>query len=326
MTANEAVLSAYEFDGRGGGILLGDDTLAQTLKSDTALAWAHLDATHPGARAWLHENVGYLDQLILDALLAEETRPRVTEHERGLLIILRGVNLNEDEEPEDMISIRLWIDEHRIISMRRRRLKAVQDIRTRLEQGTGPKNSAEFLVMLATRLFQRMEPVLIELDQRTDDIEEKIVEKPDAGCRHEIVDIRKKAIMLRRYIAPQKDVISFLRVCDMNWVAGIHRRQLQEIHDRLTRYVEDLDAIRERAQIVKDELGNALADRMNKNMYLLSIVAAVFLPLGFLTGLLGINVGGIPGADNDTAFWVVSGLCAGFVVSLTLIFRWLKWF
>lgn len=107
-------------------------------------------------------------------------------------------------------------------------------------------------------------------------------------------------------------------------IETIHRRQLHENQDRLTRYVEDLDAVRERAQIVKDELANALTNKMNRNTYVLSIVAAIFLPLGFLTGLLGINVGGIPGVDNDAAFWVVSATCAGFVILLTVIFRWFK--
>jgi zinc transporter len=326
MTDNEPVLSAYEFDGNGRGNPLQANSRAEAVRSDKTVTWIHLDAAHVECRDWLHQNVSYLDQLILDALLAEETRPRVIENEQGLLIILRGVNLNENEEPEDMISIRLWIDQHRIISVRRRKLKAVVDIKNRLEHGNGPKDSAEFLVMLTTRLFQRMEPVLIELDQRTDDIEEKILDNPDADCRYEIVDIRKKAIMLRRYIAPQKDVISYLRICEMAWLDKLHRRQLQENLDRLARYVEDLDAIRERAQIVKDELSNALADRMNKNMYLLSIVAAVFLPLSFVTGLLGINVGGIPGVNNNAAFWIVSVVCAGFIILLTVVFRWLKWF
>ena len=323
---SDPVLSVYEFDGQGLGLSLSGDGAVEKVKSNESITWLHLDAVHPDSREWLHRNVAYLDQLTLDALLADETRPRITEFKEGLLVILRGVNLNENEEPEDMISIRLWIDEYRIISTRRRRLKAIQDIRARLEEGSGPKNTAEFLVMLITRLFQRMEPVLLELDQRTDDVEEKILEQPDTGCRHEIVDIRKKAIMLRRYIAPQKDVIAYLRACEISWIDSLHRRQFQENQDRVTRYVEDLDAIRERAQIVKDELANILADRMNRNMYVLSIVAAIFLPLGFVTGLLGINVGGMPGADNDIAFWIVCAVCAGFIVLLTIIFRWLKWF
>lgn len=91
------------------------------------------------------------------------------------------------------------------------------------------------------------------------------------------------------------------------------------------RYIEDLDAIRERAQIVKDELANGLADRMNKNLYVLSVIAAIFLPLGFLTGLLGINVGGIPGADNVSAFWVfVAGLFGIGGIQIAT-FKYLKW-
>ena len=94
----------------------------------------------------------------------------------------------------------------------------------------------------------------------------------------------------------------------------------------MTRYVEDLDAIRERSQIVKDELANILADKLNKNMYVLSVIAAIFLPLGFLTGLLGINLGGMPGAENPDAFWVFSGLLVA-VVSLQIwIFKKLDWF
>jgi zinc transporter len=100
---------------------------------------------------------------------------------------------------------------------------------------------------------------------------------------------------------------------------------LQEAHNQLIRYLEDIDTIRERAQIVKDELSNILADKMNKNMYLLSIVAALFLPLGFFTGLLGINVGGMPGADNPSAFWVVSFVCAFFAVAILGLFKYLKW-
>lgn len=85
--------------------------------------------------------------------------------------------------------------------------------------------------------------------------------------------------------------------------------------------MEDLDTMRERAQIVKDELTNGLADRMNKNMYVLSVIAAIFLPLGFLTGLLGINVGGIPGAGNGYAFWIFSGILAGIVTTQIAIFK-----
>ena len=94
----------------------------------------------------------------------------------------------------------------------------------------------------------------------------------------------------------------------------------------MLRYVEELDAIRERAQIVKDELANMIADRLNKNTYILSVIAAIFLPLGFLTGLLGVNIGGIPGVNSPIAFAVFCLLLTILVAVQVIIFRKLKWF
>lgn len=323
--ANNGIIYAYEIMGDGTAKVLQGDDIAKTVKAD-ALAWVHIDGTDPDGRAWLQREISYLDHIIVDALLADETRPRVLEFDQGVLAILRGVNLNENADPEDMISVRIWADDHRIITVRRRKLRAIQDIREKLEEGTGPKGPGDFLAMLSARLFERMEPVFSELDDRLDECEEEVIDDPEISLRTKITEIRKEAIIFRRYVAPQKDVISHLRTSELHWLDTAHKRKLQENLDRITRYIEDLDAIRERAQIVKDELSNVLADRLNKNMYMLSIVAAIFLPLGFLTGLLGINVGGIPGADYGGSFLIFCAILSVVVFFQILLFKWMKWF
>ena len=174
MENNQGIIHACTIDGNGEGKPLQGDDISKIIK-DNALGWVHLDANDPASRTWLERELTYLDHIIIDALLAEETRPRILQFEKGALLILRGVNLNENAQAEDMISIRLWIDQHRIISVRRRPLKAVQDIKKRLTDGKGPKNAGDFITMLATRLFERMEPVFLELDETLDDIEEKAV-------------------------------------------------------------------------------------------------------------------------------------------------------
>lgn len=320
------IIHAYEFDGSGGGTLIQDVKIASQKIEQDQLAWVHLDAHDETTKVWLDQELSYLDPFVVSALLAEETRPRITEIGDGALVMLRGVNLNKDANPEDMVSIRLWIDSHRIISVQKRQLKAITDIEKKLKAGKGPIDAGQFLTMLITKLFERIEPVITELDDRTDDIEEKILERADLSLRENIVDIRKKAIVLRRYMSPQKDAIGQLRNSDLGWLLPTHKRQFQESYDRVLRYVEDLDAIRERAQIVKDELANILSDRLNKNMYVLSVIAAIFLPLGFLTGLLGINIGGIPGADNGDAFWIFCGMLIVLIAIQVFIFKKLKWF
>lgn len=325
MENDQIILHACSIDGDGGGKTLEGATISKTIKDD-ALAWVHLDGNNPESHRWLEQELSYLDNIIISALMAEETRPRVVEFESGVLLILRGVNLNEHQQAEDMISIRLWIDQHRIISIQRRPLKATNDIHERLIAGKGPKNAGDFLISLSSRLFERMEPIFSDLNEQLDDIEERVVEDPQPRERQAITTIRKQAIIFRRYIVPQRDVISYLRSCEQTWLDTMHRRRLQESLDRVVRYVEDLDTTRERAQIVKDELTNALADKMNKNMYVLSVIAAIFLPLGFLTGLLGVNVAGIPGDDNPNAFFIFCAMLVALVVIQAILFKKLKWF
>ncbi|MGR3571134.1 zinc transporter ZntB, partial [Brevirhabdus sp.] len=256
---------------------------------------------------------------------AEETRPRTTPIADGALMILRGVNLNEGAEPEDMVSIRLWVDAHRIISLQKRQLRAVLDIADRLEGGTGPQSSGEFISALITRLSDRIEPVLQSLDDETDELEETVVERPDAAQRRPVTEIRRRTIQLRRHIAPQREAVAALRGSDLAWLLPLDLRHLSEAQDSLTRTVETLDAIRDRAQVVKDELTSALSDRLNRNLYILAVVSAVFLPLGFLTGLMGVNLGGLPGAASASAFWLFCAILAGVAAAILLLLRFLRW-
>ncbi len=320
------IFFAHAFDGQGGSTPLTGEAIGKALH-DEQLAWVHLDGNHPDTPAWLEAELAYLDSHITGALLAQETRPRITRIGNGFLIILRGVNLNKNADPDDMVSVRLWIDPHRIISVRRRKVRALQDIDERLRHGTGPKHSGDFITQLISRLSERMRPVIDGLDDETDAVEEKMLtSETQTQLREEIVEIRMQAIMFRRYMVPQRDVIQELEQIDLDWLSPENRRTLQEEWQHVSRYVEDLEAIRERAQIVKDELASIIADRLNKNMYVLSVIAAIFLPLGFLTGLLGINVGGIPGAGDSRSFVIFCGILVAVVVAQVALFKKMKWF
>ncbi len=316
---------AFEFDGTGSAKALAQNDILKSINSDKT-AWVHLDANHSETRLWLETEFSNLDPFVLQALLEDETRPRITETNEGVLIILRGANLNDNSQPEDMVSIRLWVTKTGIISLRKRRLKAILDIEKSFSDGKGPTNTSEFICILIDRLFKRMEPIIATLDERTDNIEENIINNPSTKHREEIVDIRRKAIIFRRYMVPQRDAIINLRNNNLSWFDNSNMKSILESINHVTRFIEDLDAIRERAQIVKDELSNILSDKLNRNMYLLSVIAAIFLPLGFLTGLLGVNIGGIPGVDNNYSFGFFCGILFVIVMIQIYIFKKNKWF
>ena len=319
------VLRAYTLDGRGGGVALSPEAILPADRSEGGIVWLHLDGNHPDTRPWLESEIDALDPFIVDALMAEENRPRLTQIGDGVLLILRGVNLNENEEPEDMVSICVWADKSRVIFVSQDRIRASGDIQEQLREGRGPKDCGHVLTTLCSRLFERMDPILGELDELTDEIEEMVLQDADASLSESIIDVRIQAIKFRRYMAPQREAIDHLRNSNVSWLGKAHRRHLQEVFNHVTRCVEDLEAVRDRAQIVKDELAHFQAERLNKHMYLLSLLAAIFMPLSFLTGLLGINVGGIPGAESGWGFWIATAILVVVFIGQVAVFRWLKW-
>ena len=323
MTEENGLVAAYLLDGRGGGKQIQWNDV-KNWTSDTGTIWIHLDYTHPDASKWLEEDSG-LDPALIAAFTAEETRPRSVVSNGGLLVILRGVNLNPASDPEDMVSIRMWLDEHRIITTRHRRVKAIDAMRESIEAGNGPSTSSEFLVELADDLTTRIGTVLSELDDGVDALEDEVLVGESYELRAKIGALRRETISLRRYLAPQRDAVARLQNERVSWLDEICRVHLREIADRTTRYVEDLDSARDRAAVTQDELNSRLSERMNKTMYVLSIVAGIFLPLGLLTGLLGINVGGIPGSDNPHAFLAVCALLVVLALALGAFFRFRRW-
>ena len=322
---SEHIISAYSLDGNGGGRPLNIDSINQEIKNQN-LTWVHLDGSHADTRDWLQEVLPNIDSIMIDALLDQEIRPRMIQMDDDMLLILRGVNLNQKADPEDMISIRLWVDKNLIISIRFRSLKIISNIEEEIIKSTGPKNTGQFIVTLVSRLFDRIGPVLLDLDDMTDDIEEQIFSQEDLDLREEILIIRKQATMLRRHMAPQKDAISALCKSSVTWLSKNNKRDLYESHNQVTRYVEDLDAIRERSHIIKDELSNIMTDKLNKNMHMLSVIAVIFLPLGFLTGLFGVNIGGVPGVKDGNAFVIFCVILTVISVTQVVLFKKLKWF
>lgn len=287
--------------------------------------WVHMDYSEPDAAQWLLSEESGLDGLVADALVAEETRPRVMNLKDGLLIAFRGINLNPDSDAEDMVSIRMWVNRDRIISSICRNVRSATEIAQELEKGAGPCSSGQFLAHLSELLTAKIDDTVEDLDERLASIEDEVLSGENPHIRTELAALRRKAIMLRRFMAPQREAMTRLHSEKISWLDDESRMVIHEATDRLTRHIEELDSIRDRAIVVQEELAGHLSEQMNKRMYVLSLIAAIFLPMGFLTGLLGVNVGGVPGAGNVHAFWIFAAMLFMVVMAQVVIFKWKKW-
>ena len=328
MDGDNGLICAYVLDGNGGGVPLDWQGIADWKPSHGAL-WVHLDHAAEDSRQWIRETSG-LDQAVASILLARETRPRSLDLTLGFLVLLRGVNLNPGQQPEDMVSIRTWVEPNRIITLRHRKLMAVDDLRSKLHAGQGARDAPGLFAMLAGQLADRMEPILSGMDEEISRIEKDLTGDKrwlsrHPGARPRLGELQRDAIAIRRYLAPQHRALAAFDDNGFSFVSDVQRMSLRETEDRITRYEEDLTAQIERAAVLHDQITNDLAERMNRTMYLLSLIAAIFLPLGFITDLFGTNLLGAPGAGHPFGFSILVSAEAGLVLAVVLIFRWLRW-
>lgn len=322
-SAPSGLLHALLLDRNGGATPIEPQNIEKWRRED-GLLWMHVDVAKNPPREWMRDALG-LESFVVEALTADETRPRSLSVGDGLLAVLRGVNMNPGDDPEDMVSIRLWIEGDRILSTRRRKLLSVQDLKEHLEQGIGPRTSGEFLSELIGRLADRIGGFVDTIEDKLSSIEEAEADEPAQVRRRSLAVLRRQIASVRRFVAPQRDALDRLYRNPGNLLSDPESNRLREEADRVTRYLEDLDLARERAVVLQEELLNELAQTQNTRMYVLSVVAAIFLPLTFVTGLLGMNVGGLPGIDSPRGFLVALLVMVGASAAMLAYFRYRKW-
>ena len=309
----------YQLNGKGGL----NDTVEKSFNVRENLTWVRLSPKK--VKPFFEKYIPEIPDFISDSLSAHETRPRVLVYQNGLLGTFRGVNLHNKLEPEDMVSVRIWIQDNLIITVQRRNLFSTNEILQDLQQGTGPSNIAEFLEMLLTALIDKASEVIATLDNTLDDIEDQIAINLKQIDRTNLNAIRRRIIILRRHLVPQRDAINRIPIDKLTWLNETNLVHFREISDSCTRAVEDLNAEHERATVIHEELFALVQENMNQRMYILSIVAIVFMPLSFITGLLGINVGGIPGTSYRYAFLIVCIMILVIFLCQFIYFKIKKW-
>ncbi len=169
-SGGSGLLHALVLDGRGRATACPVEQLDGWEPAAGPL-WLHFDFTALFSREWLSERSG-LDPVASEALLTVESRPRVTRIGDGVLLASRGVNLNAGATPDDMIGVRVWVDEYRVITSLRRNLYSVTDLVETLRAGDGPDSPVGVVGELARRLVTRMSDTVDNMEELIAELEE----------------------------------------------------------------------------------------------------------------------------------------------------------
>ena len=284
----------------------------------------HLNFEDPTAKEWLVKKSG-VEESLLPYLLSDDSRPGAFVHDNKLLMIMRGINNEENADPEDLISLRLYLAPDQLISLRRRRVQTMEEMHNELEAGNGVKNAGQFLIEAIAKTVQKIGDYVEKLEEKITELEHRIIESKQADIGDELKAFQSDLIDLRRYLHPQH--IMFVKLLDeeLDWLdAGTYNRIRTQVEFH-TRHVEDIDYCWQRVQVIKEELNTRQNEQLNQKLYLLAVVSCIFLPLTLLTGLLGVNVAGIPFADHPDAFAVLTMIMVLIAGCILFYFKRKKW-
>ena len=323
MSANTSLYNC-QFDQSGFIDYTDGQTLTPSLSED-AVHWTHLSLTDSEHVEWLKTHSG-LSQSAIDMISAEETRPRSIPSGKGLIIILRALNMTPGQDAENMVSVRIWISEKRIISARRQVLMSVTDVYQELKAGRGPRSEGSFLTELINSIADRIGDFVNTIEDDVGAAEELLETAKPGEFRAALSSLRRQIAVVRRFLAPQRDALDRLNHLPSAFLDEHDRQRLREESDRISRYLEDLDLAREQAVVLQESFVTQMAQEQNSRMYVLSVVAAIFLPLTFITGLFGMNVGGLPGVESPLGFAAAMIIMLVASLAMILYFKKRKWF
>lgn len=312
-------------DGAGGARTIGwKEAQGWTPATAEEVLWLHLDRACAGLEDWLRFKL-HLSEPTAHLLSSDQTRPRAFREGDTLVATLRDLNFNPGSEPEDMISMQLWSDGRRVLTLRRAPQQSPEEIRDLLDRGVGPRDAGAMMTQVAELMIDHLGGAVVDINATIDRLEEDCADETMEERARQIADIRRECLALQRHLSPQHEALEQISRDAPGWFEPHDRREIAESIARLRRHLDDIDISKESAVVLQDELRVRAQAISQDATYKLGVIGGVFLPLTFFTGLLGSNVAGIPWSEHPLAFWWVVGACMAITIGILAIFKARRW-
>ncbi len=317
------------------GAVAGDlpaQEMARAIERPGGLLWVDLEGSDADeARPILEGVFGFHHLAVDDCLNRHIDTPKIDDYGQYLFIISQGIRFHARSERLETTELDLFLGPNYLVSFHSHPLAAVDDVRRRVG-GDGPLalpgKGADFLAhALLDALVDQFLPVVEEMEQTVEGLEEAVLVNPQQRVLQELLLLKRNAQRLRRTLLPQRDVVNrFARGEFPRLVGEEMRMYFRDIYDHVVRVEEMVDSLRDLADSVLNTYLSAVNNRLNEVMKVLSIVAAVFLPLTLISGIYGTNFENIPELGWQWGYFGMLGAMALIALGLIAFFRWRKWF
>ena len=317
--------TVYALNGEGSAEKKAITSLAE-LKDTGKVVWIHLNLSDPRAGRWLKKQSEINDWVRENLTNPEISDPRVRIKQNKLLLLLRTVNRSSGSDPDDLVFLRLFATEKILISTCRNPTLDFSEIDDLFEDKEGPENMNDLLSIILENTLDSVADSVERIEDIVDDFEEKIIiSKPQEGTYSALAERLRQVIIIRRFMMPEREVLDNLVRRGVKWFNAGIEQSIRDNFDRVRRIVEDIDLLEKRIRVNQDAISHIEDKQAQRNTYMLSVIAGIFLPLSFLTGIFGMNLGGIPLNESPFGFLAVNIIMVFIGLVILFLFKKLKW-
>ena len=261
-----------------------------------------------------------------EILLDSDLHIRLEHVEKGFAGILGDLHFDFDGDPDRLGVIHLFIDESLVVTARLHPLKVVDQLRVELRRGMAVASTLRLVVQFVEDFADTLATVIAGQSDLVDHAEDKILKDRFLREPGELAGVRRLLARLRRHVNAQRSALTQITDRPLAWWTQADTSDLQRAIERLDRIALDLESIQERSRLLHEEIAGRTAEATNHNLYIVSLLTAIFLPITLITGIFGMNVGGLPWVDQNGGFASVFGIMILTAVTSLVLLHWRRFF
>jgi magnesium transporter len=271
-----------------------------------------------------------LHPLVMEDILNTDQRPKIEDYGDYLFLVARFFDYDPATLGVTSEQVSFVIGHDHVLTFQERPAGRFDPVREWLRQDKGRirQLGVDYLAYaLLDVLVDRYFTVLEQIGERTEQLEEDLMAKPDAAQLQVLHQLKRDTLALRRAIWPLREVVNTLLRNENHFFTAETQLYLRDIYDHTVHLIESLEAIRDLIAGMLDIYLSAISNRVNQEVRTLTVVALIFMPSTLISGIFGMNFHSMPLLDAPEGFLFAIGLMITVAVLLGLVFwrrRWLE--
>ncbi len=313
------------------GFVFSSETAGRAIEACDALAWLekpaeetnqefiwlHFNLSEASAEKWMRANL-HLPEAFFETLLDDSRSTRIEDVDDTLIAVINDVAFDFSFEPSEIASLWISVDQRTVVSARTHALRSIDHLRVAVKAGDRFDSSIALLIHLMHDQGDVLVKILRNATVQVDSIEDGLLAGKLKSKRANLGKLRRVLVRLQRMLALEPAALFRLLHLPPAWISTRDLDGLRQSTEEFSLALRDMAALQERIKLLQEEMAAHVSEQMNRSIFTLTVVTVLALPINMVAGLLGMNVGGIPLAQNPRGFFIVTCI----VIAFTLIAGW----